>query len=387
MRWPTRAVEVVYDFSPPFCPHLNCPQHLRTHPRGFRFRRAGFYTTRHHRRVPRFLCLTCRRTFSRQSFSTTYYLKRPELLSPIAAGLVAGSAHRQIARSLHCAHSTVTRLSARLGRHCLLFASRCLRQLDGRLGEPLVWDHFESFEFTQDYPLGVATVVGAGSWFVYALEPAPHRRAGRRSSIQQQRLKRRPDRSLRRGYLGSCLRLMPLLMRLPAPGGSLTLRGDGHAAYRRAVRTRLCAGRVRLQSFPNPARGPKGSPRSAQARLRDRALFPVDLLHRLLRHSQAHHRRETIAFARRLNALMERLFVAAAWRNFIKARSERHPRDGTPAMRLGLADRPWGWSRLLSRRLFPRREAVPACWDAIYRRDWTTPLWKNNSRHQLSRAY
>ena len=48
-------------------------------------------------------------------------MKRPELLIPVAAGLVAGSAHRQIARAVD---------------------------------EPIVFDHFETFEFTQDYRRG-----------------------------------------------------------------------------------------------------------------------------------------------------------------------------------------------------------------------------------------
>src|SRR6185295_19715620 len=99
------------------------------------------------RRVPRFRCKSCGRTFSRQSFGTSYYLKRPELLLPVAAGLVAGSAHRQIARSFGCAPSTVTRLSARLGRHALLLQARALSRLP-LLDETVVIDHFETFEFS-----------------------------------------------------------------------------------------------------------------------------------------------------------------------------------------------------------------------------------------------
>lgn len=40
---------------------------------------------------------------------------------------------------------------------------------------------------------------------------------------------------------------------------------------------------------------------------------PPGQQHRL----QARPRRETIAFGRRLNAVMERLFLAAVWRNFV----------------------------------------------------------------------
>jgi hypothetical protein len=92
---------------------------------------------------------------------------------------------------------------------------------------------------------------------------------------------------------------------------------DDHPAYRDA-RARLDdADRIRLEVHPNPRRGPKGSMRSAAARRRDEAMFPVDLLHDLLRHSTAPHKREGIAFGSRINALIERLNVFLVWRNFI----------------------------------------------------------------------
>jgi hypothetical protein len=353
--------------------------------------RRGSYSTRQQRDIPRFRCLTCRRTFSRQAFATSYYLKRADLLAPIAAGLVAGSAHRQIARTLLCAPSTVTRQSARLGRHALLLLSRSLGHLAGKLQEPIVIDHFETFEFTQDYPFGVATAVGSRSWFLYAVEPAPHRRSGKLSPEQGRRMKERPAREMKGGYEGSTRRLLGILDSLRKAGSQLELVGDGHQAYAAAVRQHgtspVKASAIHLASFPNPRRGPKGSRRSAEARARDRAMFPIDLLHMLVRHSVAHHRRETIAFGRRLNALMERFFLMAAWRNFVKGRSERVPGPGTPAMRLGLSKEPWHWPRVLYRRLFPAREAVPRPWEEIYRRTWSTPLIEPNTRHNLRLAF
>ena len=116
-------------------------------------------------------------------------------------------------------------------------------------------------------------------------------------------------------------------------------------------------------------------------------MFPVDLLHKLVRHSVAHHRRETIAFGRRLNALMERFFVTAIWRNFVKGRSERKPDPKTPAMRLHLTEAPWLWKRVAFQRLFPEREVIPHPWDEFYRRLWQTPLIGRNARHTLKLAY
>jgi transposase-like protein len=386
VHWPFTPTHRLQAFRPPFCPYPSCPSHHLTNPRLYRFRRHGFYKTRLCRRVPRFRCLHCERSLSRQAFSTRYFLKRPELLIPVASGLVAGSAHRQIARSFGCAPSTVSRLSARLGRHAIRRLSRALHELQGRLAESIVFDHFETFEFTQDLPFGIATAVGADPWFVYALDPAPHRRAGKLSAAQRRRLKRRPRRPTRGGYTGSLRRVIDALLPLCPGNSSLRLVGDGHPAYGRAVRSHPRSKEIELLSYPNPMRGPKGSPRSLEAIERDRARFPGDALHALLRHTLAHHRRETIAFGRRLNALMERIVVTGVWRNFVKGRSERRPDPTTPAMRVGLTGRAWSWPAVLARRLFLERERVPRVWRELYGKEWSTLVLPSNTLHRLKYA-
>ena len=66
-------------FIPPFCPRPRCRYHLSAS--GWRWTRFGSYTRQcRPRTIPRFRCGHCRATFSSQTFSTTYYLKRPELL-------------------------------------------------------------------------------------------------------------------------------------------------------------------------------------------------------------------------------------------------------------------------------------------------------------------
>jgi hypothetical protein len=114
-------------------------------------------------------------------------------------------------------------------------------------------------------------------------------------------------------------------------------------------------------------------------------MFSMDLLHLLFRHTSAHHGRETIAFGRRVNALMERAFLLAVWKNFVKHRSERRKSD-TPAMYLGLTRTPWSWERVLAKRLFPWRQVLPEEWKQIYWRDLVSPGCKRQAPHRLVRA-
>ena len=266
----------------------------------------------------------------------------------------------------------------------MLLHALALWHLAGQLTEPIAADHFETFEFSQDFPFGVLTLVGRDSWFVYGLDPAPHARSGKVTPFQAARLAARPKVPKRGGYRGSFRRGLELL--LPLALSSIDVACDGREQYVRAIDTHHRLDRVCLEVHPNPVRGPKGSPRSPAARARDRAMYPVDQLHALLRHTRADHKRETIAFGRRLNAILERLFLAICWRNFIKGRSERRPDPDTPAMRVGLSDRPWTWRRVLSRRLFPQRARLSPVLHDLYWRTWPTPALPINQPHRLRHA-
>jgi hypothetical protein len=261
-------------------------------------------------------------------------------------------------------------MAERLGRHAILFHARSRTALPA-LTETIVHDHFEAFIGRQDRALGVGTAVGSRSWFVYDVDPAPHRGSGRRPD-------RKPDGEVlgrvNQAYIKSIQRTFRGLIPHLSEGQQLVINVDGRMDYQAAVRASNLESRVVLRPYPNPRRGPKGTPRSPEAIERDRAMFPVDQLHQLLRHTCADHKRETIAFGRRLESIIGRAHLLAVWKNFIKSRSERRPDRTTPAMRLGLTDTRWRWEQLLSRRLFPGRECVPDSARAIYRKAWTRSL-------------
>jgi hypothetical protein len=254
-------------------------------------------------------------------------------------------------------------------------------------GEDTVLDHAESFEGSQHDPFAIATLVGSRSWFWYGVDGSRHARTGRRTTFQEAAAKLRPARDRLGGYVGSARRLLATRVRFAEAIRSFRVICDDKRDYRRAVRAGTLQEKIRLLVHPNPERGPKGAPRSAAAKVSDAAMFPNNLLHGLMRHSMAHHHRETIAFHRRINAAMERLFAMAAWRNFVKKRSERRPDKVTPAMTKGLATEPWPWERVFARRLFPDHLDVPRSWQAIYRRRWLTPALRSNTTHALRLAF
>ncbi|MEZ5064347.1 MAG: hypothetical protein R3B81_06400 [bacterium] len=298
-------------------------------------------------------------------------MKRPELLIPVFSRLVACSGYRQIARELGVSHTTVMRIAERLGRHCLLYHWHHVHGV--RLSETVVIDGFESFAHSQFYPCHLNLAVGAQSHFTYAFTEAELRRKGRMTDWQKQRRRElecehgRPDPRAIEKSVAELIRMIPESTR-----GILALHSDEHPAYPRAIKR----SGVTVEHAVTP---------SVEARVPANPLFPVNLADLLLRHSNANHKRETIAFSKTLQSSVERLAVFAVWRNWAKSFSEK-AQDATPAMRAGLARAKRTVAEILSERLFVSKIALPARWDGYYRRRVITLARGRSRPHRLRYA-
>ncbi len=356
--------------APPHCPNPTCAFHTTTE--GWRWVHDGVFLRQHApHRVRRFRCCHCRRRFSEQTFRTTYWLQRPHLLEPIFQALLACSAYRQIARALETSPHTVLTHAARLGRHCLLVH----QQLRPRVlpEEPLVLDGFLSFEWSQYHPTLYHVAAGQRSHFFHGFTDSELRRSGRMSRRQQRRrakLEARDGRPDPRSVEKEVAALLGTLA--PAPR-ALELHSDEHRDYPRALR-RLAHLEVTHRTISSRA-----------ARTPRNPLFPINLLDLLIRHSGANHKRETIAFSKRRQSAIERLWVLLVWRNYIKSFSERS-RGDSPAMRLGLLPRRLKAREVLAERRFPGRIALPACWQRYYWRAVPTRALARPAAHTLKYA-
>ena len=357
-----RAVHV-----PPCCPNEHCPYH-RGATRCWHWVRAGFFRRQNPPyRVQRFRCGHCGRHCSEQTFRPSYWLKRPELLEPVCHQLVQCAGYRQIARPFHASPQTIALHAARLARHCLLL-HESLRP-HGPLLEPLVLDSFQSFEFSQYHPTLFHVLVGKDSHFFHGFTDSELRRSGRMSAAQKQRRAEleadfgRPDpRSVQR----EVARVLGIVACEPQ---ALVLHTDEHQDYPRALATLPHLAVTHLTTSSRAARTPHND------------LFAINLLDLVIRHCSANHKRETIAFSKRRQSAIERLWVLLVWRNYVKWFSERR-HDGTPAMRAGVCDQRWSVRRILRWRLFPSRIELPPRWQDYYWRRTPTRRIPNARAHQ-----
>jgi hypothetical protein len=236
-----------------------------------------------------------------------------------------------------------------------------------------VVDGFETFEYSQYTPVHFNTAVGASSHYVYGFTDSELRRKGRMTA--RQRLRReeletrygRPDpRSIERE--------MAALVALVAPGSSpLTIRCDEHKAYPRAFASLNNRPLTHLTTH------------SKVARTAQNPLFAANRLDLWIRHASANHKRETIAFSKRRQSAIERLFILIVLLDYVKPFSERK-RDATPAQRLGILKRKLTVEDVLRERLFPSRVGLPERWVPYYWRLTPTRRIPNGRRHTCKYA-
>jgi len=323
-------------WRPPYCPFRDCESHAS--PQGWQAIKKGvFLRQARPRRIQRYRCPHCARSFSSQTFAATYWLRRPELLIRIGYRINSGSGLRQIAWELGCSPATVQRQVERLGRHCLLFHLEHLPA--GAPAEDLVLDGFWSFEFGQYWPFEANLVVGR-SHFVYGFQDAELRRSGRMTPYQRRKRAQLEETHGRPDPQATRRSVRELLRRLLPPGSETRLDTDDHRAYPRAL-SDLPDRRVHHRTTSSKARRTAGNP-----------LFPVNLGDLLIRHDGANHKRETIAFSKRRQGALYRLAIWAVVRNYVKPASVRRQLP-PPGVAVGAIPDALTMEEILERRRLP----------------------------------
>ena len=238
----------------------------------------------------------------------------------------------------------------------------------------VVVDGFESFEFSQYYPIHHHVAVEKGTDFFIYFTDSELRRKGRMTEHQKRRRKElelkfgRPDPKAIEKDMRQTLEVV--LKGRPAA----RVFSDDHPAYRRSIKTMTTVIDHRV------------TPGSAH-RDKNNSLWEVNLLDLMIRHSNANHRRETIAWSKRRQGSAERLAILLVWRNYMKGRREKVRGSPTPAMERGMMDRPLEIEELLARRIFRTRCKLPPRWSEYYERKVTTRALNENRRHDLKMAF
>ena len=358
-------------WHPPHCPNPKCKHHHPL-PDGFHYKEDGTYLRKSdNRRIQRYLCLSCKRSFSTQTFSVTYWMKRPHLITDVIMKTAGGMANRQIARDLHVNPGTIDRTISRIARHCLLFHVRSMQQ--GPPPSDIAVDGFVSFERGQNHPFHHHHAVERETDFFIYHTDSEVRRSGtmtERQKIRRAELEKlygRPDpQAVRKD-------MTHLLSVSLAGQTSAVVHSDGHQSYRRAINDTNC----NITHVVTSGRAHRD---------KRNKLWPINLLDMLVRHSSANHKRETIAFSKRRQSSAERLTIFLVWRNYVKVRREKNPSGPTPAMARGMFDHRLTVEEIFSGRIFRDHIELPERWAEYYNRKVVTRSLGKNNWHELKYA-
>ena len=337
------------------------------------YKKIGFFRRDHPpHRVQRFTCKTCGRSFSSQTFAQNYWQKIPDLDEKLIMKTVGCMANRQIARDLKVAPETVNRRLARLGRHCMLFHQEQMR--DAAPFDEIVVDGFESFEWSQYFPIHMHLAVDKNTDFFIYFTDSPLRRKGRMTEVQKKR-RQELENLLGRPDPKAIEKDMAELLDVSLRGQHRAIvHSDDHPAYRRSIK-RLA---YQIEHMITPG---------SDYRNRQNRLFAINNLDNQVRHSSANHKRETIAWSKRRQACADRLAIFLVWRNYMKGRSEKASQSPTPAMERGMMDHPLSVEELLFRRIFRSHVGLPPRWSEYYRRAVRTQALVRQRGHELKYAY
>jgi hypothetical protein len=359
------------DWLPPFCPNHNCIHHNRFPDRPC-FTRFGYYRRpSDNRRIQRFRCLTCRRTFSTQTFDCSYWQKHPELDDQVFRLINGGMAARQISRACGADPATINHKIGRLGRHCLLYLAILLKDMPPV--QQVAFDGFETFEFSQYFPFHHHLAVDKESALILYFNDAELRRKGRMTPAQKQRRQTLEDLHGRPDPKAIGRAITELLSEVITGPGPVDVFTDDHPQYRRPIR--LYGDLIRHHITPG-----------RQHRDKRNAMFQINLADLLIRHSSANHKRETIAWSKRRQCSTARLACFAVWRNCVKGVREKERRSPTPAMASGLQERRQGFTDIFDRRLFPGHVELRGSWGRYYRGEVQTRALAQERRHRLKYA-
>jgi transposase-like protein len=303
-------------FIPPFCPKKHCRLHNSQNLKEKWYFAFGFHDTKTFGRVQRFKCKSCLSTFSIQTFNIDYYAKKILSYQDLMESLSNSMSIRNMSRHYHVSTGTIANRLEKLSHQVISQNKQHLK--DFKLKEDLVADGFESFTVSQYFPENISLLVGKKSQFVFSYHHVTIRRKGRMTEKQKKKrdfineiVPFQPN-----GIFKSFKYLMKTLLEVwdYDTYKPLTLWTDEKPEYEHAI---LSIPELREQGKIGYFNHAKINSRIART-LRN-PLFPVNYMDRELRKDIAAYRRETVCFARNINAAMARLSVYFYYHNYYKA--------------------------------------------------------------------
>ena len=359
-----------------YCPNPDCPNHSPLSDNNGWYEKHGTHPTKAFGNVQRYRCTECGRTFSDQTFSLNYYLKKQTDFKALFKQLNSNNSDCFIGRDVGLSVDSVQLRRERLARNGMFFQQKVLENI--RINESLAADGFESYTKSKFYPTNINIMVGSESLFLYYLTESLQRRKGVMTKRQKKRAESEyANKSFKDSRLHSKFGVLLEYLKGRTVGQSITLFTDEHKTYKRVI--------DKINSS-KPGKAQSGLPRikhiqisSLLIRDKNNPLHPVNYHDRQIRKDIANHRRKTICHARNDRCMLTRMIMYMVSHNFFKPFEITSRRNQTAARHydaLGIDQRKLAYwkSVLFTKRFIQSRVKLPEYFKDIWFKRTATPL-------------
>jgi len=312
-------------FTPPRCPNPSCPRHTDPLPRFCR-RRGSYWPKCRAEPIPRYLCKSCGRSFSRQTFRHDYRDHRPELNEHLFLLLTSGVGLRQCSRLLRSGVRCPQQKLAKMGRTLALLRDNLCPRLAG--GRVFVMDEEETYEGASIRPLTMPVLIDRETWFVVAVDVGSIRRLARRGTRRRAlQDEEEAGNGRREDQSRECTERVLRTLATKCPEGQIVLQTDMKSSYATLAK-RIFGDRLTHET-------------TSSRRVRDKRnpLFPINVTLAMSRDNCGRLRRKSWLVTKHAPRLLDQAQLFAVYRNFVRRRFNYDKADETPARLLGLLPR------------------------------------------------
>ena len=292
-----------------FCPRITCPNHrLDAGSSTHWYTPFATYSTKAFGTVQRYRCRHCNKTFSDQTFSLNYYLKKKTDFRAFAKALNSRSSDLFCARHFGYSSASIQTRVDRLARNALYLHAAVAGDI--RLSEHVVADGLESYTGSKFFPNNINILVGNKSEYLYDFNLSHAKRKGRMSDEQRRRSEGIYEgKSFITNELST--RFSQLLSRVSTlmvnrEIDEVQLHTDENPVYRSVFTTQGIDHLEHMQT------------NSQERRDQNNPLFAVNYFERLMRKDMVNHRRKSICFARDDQNMMSRFAWYMCAHNYFK---------------------------------------------------------------------
>ena len=330
-------------FTPPHCPRDGCPSRQRGSP--FLWQRKGRYRRWCDERVvQRFLCRTCLRYFSTQTFRVDYRLHKPTLHFALFDTFISKVTQRQATRNLGCTRKTVVHRLSLLGTHARAFHGQVLdrAKAQGGLSGDFQFDELETFETSRIWcPVTMPVLIELHSYFVVDVEvaPLPARGSKRRKTRDVVPGIEPGDEKRRSGSRAAVKRCLEVLVDALGDKQGTHISSDHKSTY----------GALLKEVMPGTYYHTRHS--STTRRDRFNPLFPINHTLAMLRDGMSRLVRRSWGVSKMREWLECHAWVWIAYRNYIRGVTNKAP-DTTAAQALGVLERQFSKQTFFEWRVF-----------------------------------